>query len=98
MGLWHFTHQKDQEHTRSAGGLFKIDPVEARKHAVMETAVKTVVHSTGEHTEKNLLWALELPQTDKLGRQNSHNLTSRSSLPKKKRPAMRDLFFSTSLF
>lgn len=47
---------------RSAGGLFRIDPVEARKQAVMETAVRTAVHSTGEHTEKNLPWALELPK------------------------------------
>lgn len=54
-GLWHFTHQKDQEHTRSVGGLFKIDPVEARKHAVMEIAVKTAVHSIGEHKE----WSMD---------------------------------------
>lgn len=54
-GLWHFTHQKDQEHTRSVGGLFKTDPVEAREHPVMETAVKTEVHNTNEGTQ--LLWA-----------------------------------------
>lgn len=50
-GLWHFTHQKGPERTRSLGGLFKIDPVEARKHTVMETAVKTAVHSTSEDTK-----------------------------------------------
>lgn len=58
-GLWHFTHQKDPERTRSLGGLFKIGSVEARKHTVMETAVKTAVHNTSKDTK--LQWALGGP-------------------------------------
>lgn len=82
---------------RSAGGLFRTDPAEARKQAVLETAVRTAVHSTGEHRKEPSMGFGAL-QTDKLGRQNRHNLTSTSSLPKKKRPAMRDPPFSISLF